>query len=59
MTSARPYNPARSAAEALAELRRCAGTQFDPIVVEALAADLAAEPSAPVATPAAADPALL
>jgi two-component system, cell cycle response regulator len=37
--------------EALAELRRCAGTQFDPRVVEALALDLAEE-TAPVATPA-------
>jgi len=30
----RPYNPARSHEEAVAELRRCAGTQFDPRVVE-------------------------
>jgi diguanylate cyclase (GGDEF)-like protein len=35
MISARPYAPARSASEALAELRRCAGTQFDPAVVAA------------------------
>ena len=33
----RPYSPARSAAEALAEIRRCSGTQFDPAVVAALA----------------------
>jgi diguanylate cyclase (GGDEF)-like protein len=33
MISARPYAPARTVAEALAELRRCAGTQFDPNVV--------------------------
>jgi HD-GYP domain-containing protein (c-di-GMP phosphodiesterase class II) len=34
--SDRPYRPGCSAAEALAELRACAGTQFDPTVVEAL-----------------------
>jgi diguanylate cyclase (GGDEF)-like protein len=34
----RPYQPARSSAEAMAELRRCAGTQFDPQVVAAFAA---------------------
>jgi diguanylate cyclase (GGDEF)-like protein len=34
----RPYRRGRSAAEALEELRRCAGTQFDPAVVEAFAA---------------------
>ena len=33
MTSNRPYRAARSPTEALAELRRCAGTQFDPTVV--------------------------
>jgi len=35
MTSERPYRRAVSAADALAELRRCAGTQFDPAVVQA------------------------
>ena len=30
MTSDRPYRPSLSATEALAELRRCAGSQFDP-----------------------------
>jgi two-component system cell cycle response regulator len=34
MTSPRPYREPASPAEALAELRRCAGTQFDPAVVE-------------------------
>jgi HD-GYP domain-containing protein (c-di-GMP phosphodiesterase class II) len=34
--SDRPYRPGCSAAEALAEIRACAGTQFDPAVVEAL-----------------------
>ncbi|MDQ3935723.1 MAG: diguanylate cyclase [Actinomycetota bacterium] len=34
MTTDRPYQPAISLDEALDELRRCAGTQFDPQVVE-------------------------
>ncbi|HET7698559.1 MAG TPA: HD domain-containing phosphohydrolase [Vicinamibacterales bacterium] len=38
MTSARAYRPARSAAEALQELWRHAGSQFDADVVQALAA---------------------
>jgi hypothetical protein len=40
--SNRPYRRGRSGAEALAEIRSCSGTQFDPEVVEALEA-LAAE----------------
>ena len=35
MVSDRPYRAALSHEEALAELRRCAGTQFDPAVVRA------------------------
>ena len=35
MTSTRPYAPALTVAEALEELRRGAGTQFDPVVAEA------------------------
>jgi two-component system cell cycle response regulator len=35
MTSERPYQLPLDRAEALAELRRCAGTQFDPVVVDA------------------------
>jgi HD-GYP domain-containing protein (c-di-GMP phosphodiesterase class II) len=41
MTTDRPYRPARPWDKALAELDRCAGTQFDPAVVQALAAILA------------------
>jgi HD-GYP domain-containing protein (c-di-GMP phosphodiesterase class II) len=37
MTSERVYRARRSAEEALAELRRCAGTQFDPTIVAAFA----------------------
>jgi HD-GYP domain-containing protein (c-di-GMP phosphodiesterase class II) len=40
MTSDRPYRLARSVAAAIDELRRCAGTQFDPYIVEILAAAL-------------------
>ncbi len=40
MTSDRPYSKARSPEDAAAEMRRCAGTQFDPRVVDALLADL-------------------
>jgi len=35
MTSDRPYRSAMSAEEALGEIRRCTGTQFDPLVVTA------------------------
>ena len=38
MTTDRPYRSALSREEALTELRRCAGTQFDPAVVAALEA---------------------
>ena len=34
MTTGRPYRDPLQEAEAMAELRRCAGTQFDPRVVE-------------------------
>jgi putative nucleotidyltransferase with HDIG domain len=37
MTSTRSYRRALAVADALAELRRCAGRQFDPRMVEALA----------------------
>lgn len=35
MTTTRAYRPSRRPTEAVAELRRCTGTQFDPAVVEA------------------------
>jgi HD-GYP domain-containing protein (c-di-GMP phosphodiesterase class II) len=41
MLADRPYSPPSAVADALAELRRCAGTQFDPNVVEHFAAVLA------------------
>ena len=34
MVCGRPYRKARSVEEALAELQRCRGTQFDPLVVD-------------------------
>ena len=34
MTSNRPYNKRKSYEEAIGELRRCSGTQFDPIIAE-------------------------
>jgi diguanylate cyclase (GGDEF)-like protein len=34
MTTTRPYKSAKSDSDAVEELRRCAGTQFDPEVVE-------------------------
>ena len=36
MTADRPYRRALSREAAAAELRNCAGTQFDPRVVDAL-----------------------
>ena len=43
MTSERPYRVAVTVTDAIAELRRCAGTQFDPMVVEAFCNVLARE----------------
>ncbi len=40
--SGHPYRDARTQSEALDELRRCSGTQFDPTIVEALCQELTA-----------------
>jgi diguanylate cyclase (GGDEF)-like protein/putative nucleotidyltransferase with HDIG domain len=44
MISDRPYRAAMPPEEAIDELRACAGTQFDPAVVEAVVAELEDEP---------------
>ena len=40
MIASRPYAPEMSETDARAELRRCAGSQFDPRVIDALLAEL-------------------
>jgi diguanylate cyclase (GGDEF)-like protein len=52
MTSDRVYRKALPAGEALIELRRVAGTQLDPSVVEALCMELAADSPEPLRLPA-------
>jgi HD-GYP domain-containing protein (c-di-GMP phosphodiesterase class II) len=59
MTTTRSYRAAMPVADAVAELRRCSGTQFDPVVVDALLALVGpaaagAAPAAREAVPAAA-----
>ena len=44
MITHRTYRPARSVEEALTELRACAGTQFDPVVVEKFCEEVASLP---------------
>ncbi len=51
MTSARPYRPAMDAPEAIAELQRCSGTQFDPEAVVAFLHAFADELTLPITTP--------
>jgi len=50
MTSERPYRPPLSDAQARSELLRCAGSQYDPQVVEVFLLVLDADelPQAPV-----------
>ena len=45
MTSPRSYRPAMTQEQAVAELRNCAGTQFDPELVEAFIESLGEEPA--------------
>ncbi len=45
MTTTRPYREAMTVEDALAELRRCAGGQFDPVVAAAFDRVLTAEPA--------------
>ena len=50
MTSTRSYRGARSAPEAVEELVRCKGTQFDPVMVDAMiraVAEVGWEPATP------------
>jgi putative nucleotidyltransferase with HDIG domain len=44
MTTNRPYRAALPAADAVAELERCSGSQFDPAIVDALLRTLAKHP---------------
>ncbi|HEV8424183.1 MAG TPA: HD domain-containing phosphohydrolase [Actinomycetes bacterium] len=59
MTSPRAHAPQRTVPEAIAELRNCAGTQFDPAVVDAfseLIVELVWPPEPSTATASRADP---
>jgi diguanylate cyclase (GGDEF)-like protein len=57
MTSERPYQSSMAPQRALATLRSCAGSQFDPLVVEAFCDEVATGlMSAATAAPAKADP---
>ncbi|MEA2493092.1 MAG: hypothetical protein QOJ29_1003 [Thermoleophilaceae bacterium] len=52
MTSTRPNARSKSTAEALAELRRCAGAQFDPAIVTTFEQVIAERAQLPTAAPA-------
>jgi diguanylate cyclase (GGDEF)-like protein len=59
MTAPRPYASQRTVPEAIAELRQCAGSQFDPAVVDALSelvVDLIWPPERSAATAGGSDP---
>jgi HD-GYP domain-containing protein (c-di-GMP phosphodiesterase class II) len=49
MTTTRSYRQAMPRPDAIAELQRCSGTQFDPVAVEALLAVITAPSAAPAA----------
>ena len=51
MTTTRSYRGARTLEEAVTELRRCAGTQFEPVMVEALVRALDEHGWSPEVTP--------
>jgi diguanylate cyclase (GGDEF)-like protein len=50
MLAPRPYSPPSAVEQALAELRRCAGTQFDPAVVAVFEQVVTARSESPTAT---------
>ncbi len=50
MTSTRSYRGARTVEEAIAELERCKGSQFDPVMVEALVSALRTSTWSPAPT---------
>jgi two-component system cell cycle response regulator len=50
MISDRPYAPRKTIHEALAELKRCAGTQFDPSIIPIFEQVLADRAKPPIAT---------
>ena len=53
MTSTRSYRGARPVEEAVAELRKCSGAQFDPVMVDAFVTALSRDGWQPPAPPAA------
>jgi diguanylate cyclase (GGDEF)-like protein len=51
MTTERPYSRARTPADAVEELRACAGSQFDPAVVEVFEHVVRSTPADPASVP--------